>query len=161
MSRTSRNFVVAYIFLVGLPLLGLAGVLRSGRHLSAPISVDGTWKIEADAKTLASSSCASVSTLLNSPLVISQSGPNLEVSFKGKPEFTGMLEDKNLKSAMSLGSDSNAACGSGAMTLAAVVDPRSEPRSMTGQLSFAACPSCAPLDFRAVRQPKSPAGGSH
>jgi hypothetical protein len=46
MSHTNRNFVVAYTLLVGLPLLGLAGVLRSGRNITAPISIDGTWKIE-------------------------------------------------------------------------------------------------------------------
>lgn len=161
MSRTSRNFVVAYIFLVGLPLLGLAGVLRSGRHLVAPISVDGTWKVEADAKSLAANSCASVSTLLNAPLLISQSGRNLEISFKGRSAAPGTLEDKNLKASMSLGGDSTGACGSSAVTLAAVVDPKSNPRSMTGQLSFAGCASCAPLSITAVRQPKIAADGAH
>jgi hypothetical protein len=161
MSRTSRNFVVAYIFLVGLPLLGLVGVLRSGRHLVAPISVDGSWRFDADAKSDGEIACGSVSTLLNSPLVISQSGRKLEVSFKGTAVAPGLLEDKNLKWSMPVGSESNGACGSGSVTVAAVVDPKSEPRSMTGQLSFAGCASCAPLHFRAVRQPKSQAGGGH
>ena len=60
MQNTSRNFVVAYIVLVGLPLAGLAGVLRSGRNLAAPMSVDGSWKVEADATRLTNLSCASL-----------------------------------------------------------------------------------------------------
>ena len=48
MPHTNRNFVVAYILLVGLAVARLRGVLKSGRSLTAPISVDGTWKVEAD-----------------------------------------------------------------------------------------------------------------
>ena len=48
MSPTNRNFVMAYIVLVGLPLLGLVGVLRNGRALSAPVSVEGRWTFQAD-----------------------------------------------------------------------------------------------------------------
>ena len=159
MSRTSRNFVVAYILLVGLPLLALAGVLRSGRHLSAPLSVDGTWKIEIEPSSLTNQACGAVSSLVNSPLLMSQSGRSLEVSFKGKPAGSGSLVDKNLSSSISVGSDS--ACGNGQVTLAAVVDPKSEPRSLSGQLSFPGCQSCTPIDFRAIRQPRPPTGGGH
>ncbi len=159
MSRTSRNFVVAYIILVGLPLLALAGVLRSGRHLSAPLSVDGTWKIEAETSKLANHPCGAVSSLLDSPLLISQSGRSVELSFTGKPAAAGSLADKNLTSLISIGSDSG--CGNGYVTLAAVVDPKSEPRSLAGQLSFPGCQSCSPIAFRAVRQPKPPSGGGH
>lgn len=159
MSRTSRNFVVAYILLVGLPLLALAGVLRSGRHLSAPLAVDGTWKVEAGNSNLANHPCTDISNLLSSPLLISQSGRSLEVSFKGKPAASGSLDDKELKSSVSVGNSSG--CGNGQVTLAAVVDPKSEPRSLTGQLSFPGCQSCAPVDFRAVRQPRVQSGEGH
>lgn len=157
MSRTSRNFVVAYILLVGLPLLALVGVLRSGRHLSAPLAVDGTWKVDAGSSNLANHPCTEISSVLNSPLLISQSGRSLEVSFKGKSPASGSLDDKNLKSSVSVGNGS----GCGQVTLAAVVDAKSEPRSLTGQLSFPGCQSCAPVDFRAVREPKVQTGGGH
>lgn len=158
MSRTSRNFVVAYILLVGLPLLALAGVLRSGRHLSAPLSVDGTWKIETE-PSLETHACGAVSSLVNSALLISQSGRSLEVSFKGKPAGSGILVNRNLSSSISVGSDS--ACGDGQVVLAAVVDPKSEPRSLNGQFSFPGCQSCSPVAFHAVRQPKPPSEGGH
>jgi len=159
MSRVGRNFVIAYIVLVGLPLVGLAGVLRSGRHLKAPVSVDGVWKIEAQNSSPGNHLCNAVSNLFNSPLLISQSGRSFEISSKGNPATSGVLDDKNLTSSMWTGSYS--ACGNGQITLAAVVDPTAEPRSLTGQLSFPGCQSCAPVDFRAVRQPKVQSGGGH
>jgi Kef-type K+ transport system membrane component KefB len=42
MSRASRNFVISYILLVGLPLLLLVGVLRVGRGLKAPSPTEAT-----------------------------------------------------------------------------------------------------------------------
>ncbi len=38
MSKTSRNFVVAYVLLVGIPILALVGMLRWGNSLTAPVS---------------------------------------------------------------------------------------------------------------------------
>src|SRR5208283_757233 len=46
MSRTNRNFVFAYTFLVILPLAGLAGILKTGRNLTAPVSIDGVWILQ-------------------------------------------------------------------------------------------------------------------
>lgn len=163
MSHTSRNFVVAYILLVGLPLLGLAGVLRSGRNLSAPISVDGTWKIDADSSVLASYPCSSAQSLLSSPLLISQSGKNLVITMgKTKAPSDGLLENKRLRASIPQGSDiSSPACGAGSFRLTAMVDTTSEPRTLSGTVSAPGCSSCLPVQFRAVRLPKPQAGGAH
>jgi len=159
MSRTSRNFVVAYIFLVGLPLIGLAGVLRSGRHLAAPISVDGNWKVEASNSTK-TASCAAVATFLSSPVSISQSGRNLVVTFgNGKSVVPGALEDNSIKTSIPVDGEPGTQCGQAILT--AIVDAKSAPRVMTGQLAFLGCPSCAPFAFHAVRQPKTGTGGGH
>lgn len=161
MSRTNRNFVVAYILLVGLPLLGLAGILRNGRHLTAPISVDGTWKIEANGNAGSNPSCTAASTFLSSPFVIGQSGRNLIVTFgKNKATANGTLDNKSFNTSIPAGEEGSASqCGPAILT--AAVNPTVEPRSMNGQLSFPGCPSCAPLEFHAVRQSKSPSGGTH
>ena len=45
MAHSNRNFAVAYLFLVALPVLGLVGVLRSGRSLTAPLF---RWRIMED-----------------------------------------------------------------------------------------------------------------
>ncbi len=166
MSHRSRNFVVAYILLVGLPLLGLAGVLRSGRSLTAPISVDGVWKIEADGGRLATLACDQSLSFSSSSVVISQSGKSLVLTFNdsSKTVSSGVLEGKNLKASVVLGRDSSSKSGCGddqALTLTARVDPSREPRSMTGLLSVKACTSCVPVEFHAVRQPRVAGGGAH
>jgi hypothetical protein len=168
MSHTSRNFVVAYVLLVGLPLLGLAGVLKNGRSLVAPISVDGVWKIEAEASRIGSQSASqscdmTVSSLAAGSVAISQSGKSLVLTFSdgSKTVASGVLEGKNLTASFVPARDASRdnRCGDQLMTLAAVIDPRVEPRSLNGVLSVNGCPSCAPLEFRAVRQPRAPSGG--
>jgi hypothetical protein len=165
MSHTSRNFVVAYVLLVGLPLVGLAGVLRAGRTLVAPISVDGVWKIEVDASRLPGQPCAnSVSSLSSTSVVISQSGRNLVLSFNNpvKTVASGELDGKSLKASIAPGKDPSSECGADqSVVLTASVDPKSEPRSLTGVLTVSGCPSCTPVEFHATRQPRSSAGGAH
>jgi hypothetical protein len=167
MPNTSRNFVVAYILLVGLPLLGLAGVLRSGRNLVAPISIDGTWKVEGDASRISNQPCArTISSLVNTSLVISQSGKSLALTFNNpsKTVASGSLEGKSLRASIGPQRDSAGEMGCGGdqiPTLTAAVDPKSEPRTLTGSLSVSGCASCASVEFRAVRQPRPAAGGGH
>jgi len=161
MSSTNKRFVVAYILLVGLPLAGLAGVLKSGRHLSAPISIDGTWKVEANASASSDACLKAASSLLASNLVISQSGKTLSLNFNSgaKTPFSGALEGRDINA--SLGAASECA-NDQAVTLAASVDPKSDPKSLSGTLSVDNCPSCSPVAFHAVRQPKpAQSGGGH
>jgi hypothetical protein len=167
MPHTSRNFVVAYILLVGLPLLGLAGVLRTGRSLVAPISIDGNWKIQGDAGRITGQPCSkTLTSLLNSSLVISQSGRSLALTFNtpSKIPASGSLDGTSLKALIAPPRDAAAEAGCGGdllPTITAFVDPKSEPRTLAGILSVSGCPSCAAVEFRAVRQPKAPTGGAH
>ena len=157
MSSTNRRFIIAYVFLVGLPLAGLAGVLKTGRHLAAPISIDGIWKVEANARPAADTCSFAVSSLLSSNLTISQSGRALILTFNGgsKTPIAGSLDGKEVNA--SLGATSGCASEQ-AVTLRASVDPTSEPRALTGSLSIAGCSSCLPMEFRAVRQPRQSGG---
>lgn len=161
MSTTNRKFVLAYILLVGLPLLGMAAALRSGRHLTAPIAVDGTWKIEANLASIGSRSCANViSSVLSSPLVISQSGPNLVVSSASAKTSSGIIDGTDLRFPLVPAADSG--CGSGrTITLTAVVKSKSDAGTLAGKLAATDCDSCAPIEFRAIKQPKPQAAGAH
>lgn len=153
MSSTNRRFILAYIILVGLPLLGLGGVLKAGRHLTAPISVDGTWKVEPT--SVPADACSkAVSALVASNLVISQSGKTLAMNINGsgKTPFAGSLEGQDISA--SLGTVSGCS-GDQPVTLTAFVNRNSEPKSLTGSLSMANCASCSPVEFRGVLQPKS------
>jgi hypothetical protein len=168
MSRTGRNFVVAYILLVGLPLLGLAAVLRVGRSISPPISIDGNWRIEADASRLSTQPCGkTLSSFANGSLGISQSGKTLVLTFDNasRTSAMGSLDGNVIKvSSVPLrDSAGDPACGGNqSPTLTATVDAKTEPKSLTGTLSVSGCASCAPVTFRAVRQPKAAAvGGGH
>jgi hypothetical protein len=168
MSHTSRNFVVAYVLLVGLPLLGLAGVLKSGRSLVAPISVDGVWKIESDADHLGSQSTLqscdrTVAALAAGSIGISQSGKSLVLTFNNgsKAVASGRLEGKSISASLAPAQDTSSenSCGDQPITLAATINPLVEPRSLIGVLSVNGCASCVPFQFRAVRQPRAPSGG--
>ncbi|HEY1677427.1 MAG TPA: hypothetical protein VGG04_06975 [Candidatus Sulfotelmatobacter sp.] len=160
MSSTNRKFVVAYIVLVGIPLLALAGVLKAGHHLSSPFAVDGSWKVESLGPPV-SSACSSFLSSIAS-ISVSQSGTVLVLGLNGKTT-TGTLDGKSLR-AQFPGSDDAAGCSDHSLTLAATVDPTTDPRSMAGSLSFSNsfgnCASCS-IDFRAIRQPRPPSGGSH
>jgi len=172
-SHSNRNFVLAYVFLVALPILGLVAILRSGRALKAPFSVDGFWKIESGkvesgASPLSASPCGDfLASVSNSPFSISQSGKTLVVILSGAKTATGTLDGNTIK-AQFTGTDTDTntkdkseavQCGGGGLTLTATLDPLAEPRTLSGRLSVDGCALCAPMEFRAVRQPRA-AGGT-
>lgn len=159
MTHSSRNFVFAYVLLVALPLFGLAGVLRAGRQLAAPVSVAGVWKIT-NSDQLAANPCAKVLGTPNAAFTISQSGRmfTLSVPNPGTPASSGTIDgtaiNANLTSASSA---KDPACSVQLLLLSASVDTETTPRSIEGVLHVETCPSCKPVEFRAIReeQPKA------
>lgn len=161
-----RNFIVAYIVLVGIPLLGLAGVLKVGRKLSAPVSVGGTWKVEADANRILPGPCGEAIAASGESLTILQSGTNLVVSLDGSASAQGhgWIEGNTLRAPLALAKgSSHSGCNSEQpLTFTATVDPRSDPRLLSGILTAGLCPSCSVTSFRATRQPRPTTGtGGH
>ncbi len=165
MPHTSRNFVIAYILLVGIPLLCLAGVLKAGRSISAPVSVDGTWKIEADTSSLAGRPCGNgLLAVSGSSVVISQSGKGLVVTSNNpaKTPGSGLIEGTNVTASFQTSTLASAGCNSDSrVIITAAVNPKSEPRTLSGSLTASDCASCGTLQFHAWRQPKAQSGGSH
>jgi hypothetical protein len=157
MSHSNRNFIIAYVLLVALPIVGLVGVLKSGRSLTAPISVDGVWQIQADPTRLASLPCGkSLGENPETTLAISQSGRNFTLTIANGPKSTasGVLDGTTLKASVTPAAawSQEAGCGVGrSVDLVATVNPKSEPRSLSGVLSVNDCPSCGSVEFRAVR----------
>jgi len=151
---------------VGLPVLGLVGILKSGRGLIAPFSVDGTWKIDSGVGRPAVSPCGDfLSSVSNAPISISQSGRTLVVTLSGGAKATtGTIDGKTIKAEF-IAADSSRSNSSGAaecndrgLALAATLDPIADPRTLSGTLAVEGCGSCAPVEFHAVRQPRSPGG---
>jgi hypothetical protein len=166
MSRARRRFIIAYIFLVGVPLLGLAGILKAGRHLSAPVSVSGIWAVTANSNHLSPGPCGESTTLSNLSLSISQSGKNLSLALDGgaKAHGSGTIEGISLQAPLILTRDASAAAGCATaqpLTLFATVDPKSEPRSLSGSLSVDGCMACSPIAFHAVLQPRPKREGGY
>ena len=155
MSHNNRNFAIAYILLVALPVLGLVGVLKRGRSLSAPISVDGAWKLQADSSRLAVTPCGKfLASITNTAIIISQSGRNftLSVANSSIPTGAGVIEGNTIKIAFSL-TDAEMGCKNGhALSLTATVDTKADPRSLVGMLSVNGCSSCTPVEIYGLRQ---------
>jgi hypothetical protein len=157
--HTNRNFIIAYIVLVGLPILGLVGILKTGRSVAAPLSVDGTWTLHADPARLTALPCGKA--LATSDLAISQSGGTFTLGLTNEPKSraSGVLSGAILKASV-LPSSDDADCGQGReLTLIATVDPKASPRSLTGTISLNDCGTCQPVEFRAFRRAPAAKGG--
>jgi hypothetical protein len=146
-----RNFAIAYAFLVALPIGGLLGVLRYGRSLSAPISVDGIWKLQSDPSGLAGLPCGeSLFSGKDAAFTISQSGSHLMLDLNnvsGAP-VPAALEGTTIKTAI----NPPAACSGGReLALIATLDSPAPASSLHGTISINDCPSCTPVEFRATR----------
>jgi hypothetical protein len=165
MSHTNRNFVFAYIFLVVLPLVGLAGILKAGRGMAAPVSIDGLWTMRADSAQVVSQPCDKVlADVSNKTIAIAQSGRSFVLSFPSEPKLTasGTLDGTNVRALLNWPAESyDSSCvGGRELSLLASVDRRVDSNLLTGTLSMPNCPSCAPVGFHAERQaPATPKGG--
>jgi hypothetical protein len=164
MSNRNRDFIIAYVLLVGLPIVGLAAVLKSGRALTAPLSVDGIWKLQADPAQLSHLTCGGLVAVANdTTLAVSQSGKNFSFTLASLPQATGAgtLEGTTFKASLtSSGARHNESdCLSvHDLALEATIDPNASPKAMIGMLSLSDCPSCGSARFHAVKQ-TPPAGG--
>lgn len=154
MSR--KKLVVAYLFLVGAPLLGLLGILRTGQRLAAPASVAGAWNLEGQFSTLTDAACRKLISDIGRPFfTISQSGPHLTFTLNNPQQTTlpGMIQ----QSMVSTGDDafangSSRGCAQPqAIHLQAELSQRGVQRSLAGTLTIAGCAECATIPFRAVR----------
>lgn len=157
MSATNRNFVLAYALLVILPLVGLAGILKSGHRLKAPVSIDGVWNLRVDSAQLDALPCGKmIAATPDKAITISQSGTTFVLSIPSVPKMaaSGILDGTTLQASLKpVESSSEGSCAMGQrLTLLANVDRRVDSSILTGTLSAANCPTCASVGFRAERQ---------
>jgi hypothetical protein len=166
MSRTNRNFVIAYVLFVVLPLLGLVGVLKAGRKLAAPISVDGVWNVQAEQNASQSLPCKdqdALAALLDQSFVISQSGSNftMAVPSTGKPSLTasGTIDGNTLRASLrpALQSAAQSGCEAQEIAIVATLDLKSGTKSLTGAWTI----NHNSLGFHAWLQPATASYGGH
>ena len=124
--------MAAYLLLVGVPVLGLLGILEAGRAITAPLSVGGDWALEFDP----AAPCATGPASLQQPaLSISQSGTEALITVNDGHATT--LEATINGSALT------------AKSLKASIAGKLGARTLEGMMRF---DGCAPVAFRAVRQ---------
>jgi hypothetical protein len=164
-THSNRNFILAYVLLVALPLFGLAGILRSGRNLSAPMSVGGTWKINANPDQLAAFPCGKFLLAQNAAFTISQSGkaftlnsPNSALSAN-----SGAIEGNTINATLipSAVGPKEAGCADHSLSLTATLDTKASPRALQGTLRVQNCVECATVEFRGIREEQAKAKETH
>ena len=154
----NKNFAAAYLLLVILPILGLTGVLRSGRDLIAPSAIGGHWKMQANAPSLAPLPCAgSMATMRDMDFTISQSGRYFALRFANSvmPSASGLIEGTTIKVSIPLpakGVKEVGCSGGHVFSLIATLDFKANPNSMAGLLSVNDCAACPSAEFRAIRE---------
>lgn len=145
----------AYVLLVALPLVGLAGVLRSGRNLYAPMSVGGLWKVNANQDQLAALACGKSLLAQNAAFTISQSGKAFTLNFANSAwaAASGAVVGNTINATLipSAIATKDPGCAEHSLLLAATVDTSATPRSMQGTLRAENCPGCAAIEFRGIR----------
>jgi len=154
MSR--KKLILTYLFLVGAPLLGLLGILRSGERLAAPVSVGGAWNLEGDFTGLTNATFRRLLASVSQPfLAISQSGPHLTFTLNNPEQTTlaGTMRQNSVTMGgeSSAGDTSRGCANPQTIRLQAALGQQGQQRTLVGTLSIAGCPECATIPFRAVR----------
>lgn len=136
--------VATYIFLVGLPVLGVLLVLRLGQNLTPPMSVGGVWQIEVAAQAECAAGWQGLEELT---LTISQSGPNLVLTLDTNPRTTlaGVITEAQV-----VADTTRAPADGSILHLEAVLDRQPDPDHLSGSLTVSDCSTA--LSFMATRQ---------
>jgi hypothetical protein len=151
--------ILLYIALVGLPLIGVAGVLQLGQHLRPPVSVSGTWGVQISSQPAHSTECKTFQAGFDRMLLdISQSGQWLVVAVGNADkamaaELIGEIDRQTIIAEARAGArlEPSAAFATG---LQAKLDRQSGADRLLGVLRLACCRPHAEVTFVASRQHK-------
>jgi hypothetical protein len=134
--------VLLYLVLVGLPVLGILGLLRVGQTLSAPISLAGTWTAQLSLPDL-DSSTGGPGRHPSQPMVltITQSGSHVVLMFDDDQRTTlvGKIQGATIDAATLAHHGGTAAIyasdfGSIPRSFRASIDRQAEPHRLVGVL---------------------------
>lgn len=142
--------LLSYLALVGIPLLGLLGVLRLGEHLRAPAAVHGAYTL-----TLAAPGdpCLAGNFARDGArIVIAQSGPIVQVRLGGPAglELRGRTDAGTLRASGPLPHRRPTGCVADSVAFAATVTRTPEAWLLAGSLRPVPCDSCAPVPIAGV-----------
>ena len=142
--------LLSYLALVGIPLLGLLGVLEIGERLSAPAAVHGAYALTLPAPR---EPCLAAAFPRDNPrVVIAQSGPIVQVRLGGPAglELRGRTDAGTLRASGPLPHRRPAGCAADSVTFDGTVTRTPDARLLAGSLRLAPCDSCAPVPIAGV-----------
>lgn len=141
-----------YAGLVGVPSLGVAGIIRVGERITPPMAVGGRWDVTFAADAAVAPGCFAVDSAAQPiPLTIVQSGTHVTVTI-GDPVSAagdGRLDGERVEVTLPAPREPDRCESSVPTTLAASIARDDARRTLTGELARPGCASCAPLAFRA------------
>lgn len=127
-----------YTALVGLPVLGLLGVLHLGQRLEAPPVVGGAWEVTRG---------GTCGLRLGDPIEIVQSGQFLQVTLRGRPAINGRLRGNELRARGGARATASPGCSAGLFELVV----RIERGRLIGTGGVVGCGACPPRTVVAER----------
>jgi hypothetical protein len=156
-SMFDRRLLIEYLLMVGVPLLLLLGVLQRGRGLSAPSSVDGSWRLEVDGSPGSTSPCEQTLDALDGSVIeITQSGNYLD-ALAGNGEETTALRGREEGTSLWLESvrRQDSVLNGEMLRLTGEVMNVSGSRIIRGTVLMPRQVDCAPRGFQAAGLPGS------
>lgn len=151
----NRRFLIAYIALVGVPILLIVLVLHIGNRLAAPVSVDGVWVLSFRTSGIPLADCLSQLASRTTAMLVSQSGRALAIDLRPllKQPVSAQIQGSALISSPAYPGPAGANACQELLWFRATVQSGPKPQNMTGELHLSRCPGCAPLTFSAIREP--------
>ena len=148
--------LVQYLMLVGLPFLGLLGVLRFGRDMTAPMAVHGTYLVTTTGGT--GGPCLR-ELLGDSSLAVTQSGARIQVRLGQRAvRLDGQLDGNRLRAEGEL--PTTTTCPSGEPIRFEGLATRVAGRMRLDLQLRAECAACGSLTVEASRPRREPIAGS-
>jgi hypothetical protein len=150
--------IVTYLFLVGIPLAGLMGILKIGEGLKAPRPVAGRWvAVEGASRAAWEAGCRTSEAADEeqgpSEVRLEQSGARADVHWPAvrAEKFYLTVTGNSIQGKLTL--ESGDGCPGGVMTLRGVIRDVNARGRITGELRREDCPNCQPIpvDWRQRR----------
>jgi hypothetical protein len=150
--------IVTYLFLVGIPLAGLMGILKIGEGLEAPRPVAGTWvAVEGASRAAWEAGCRTSAAAEEeqgpSEVRLEQSGARADVYWPAvrAEKFYLTVTGDSIEGKLTL--ESADGCPGGVMTLRGEIREVNARGRITGELRRENCADCQPIpvDWRQRR----------
>ena len=130
-----------YIVLVGLPVLGVLGVLRLGERITPPAAIGGEWRVEGGGRTC---------VVPGGRFRIEQSGEFVHVAIPGRTDVPGRLRGGVLTASGGARDEFSPGCGQGAVRIRARAGTGVAER-IEGTAGIPGCAGCPLAPFVAIR----------